>query len=114
MIAGTTLVLIQVGSGKSQSRRLLASVSGSWSKDGLLVEWDRRSVEETRSHLWIRELWHFRWGLLVVGPEGGGERGDRVSQRRELHFFDGNLGGVIPHVRREERIFVLRSAGLIH
>jgi hypothetical protein len=56
VVAGTTVVLIQMGVAKVRRRGLLAGVSGGWFRDSLLVEWNRRSVEETRAHLWVREL----------------------------------------------------------
>lgn len=88
-----------MGGTKSRSRGLLASVGVGWLNDSLLVERNRGPVEEARAHLWVRELWFFRWGLLVVGSEGGGECWDGVSQGREFHFLGRDLGGVILHVR---------------
>src|SRR5258707_140126 len=55
VVADTPVILIQMG-GKSRSRGLLASVNGGWLRDSMLVEWNRRSVEETRAHLRVREL----------------------------------------------------------
>ena len=114
VVAGITVVLVQVGS-KSRSRELLASVSVGWLSDSLLVERKRGSVEETRAHLRVRKLQNFRLSpLVVVGPEGGRECGDRVSQGREFHFLSRDLGDVIPDVWCEEFIIVLRVAGFIH
>ena len=113
--AGTIVVLVQGGCDKSRSLGRFASVSARWLNDSLLVERNRGPVEETRAHLWVRELWLFRLNPFVVGPKGGGECRDRVSQGREFHFLDRDLRGIIiPHGRREECIIVLRVTGFIH
>ena len=114
VVARITVVSIQMGSGKSQSRGLAANVSGGWFKDSLLVERKRGPVKEARAHLWIRELWHLWWCFFIAGLEGSGECRDRISQGGKLHFLGRNLRDVIPHVRREERIFVFRATSLVH
>ena len=113
VVTDTPVVLIQMRS-TSRSRGLLASVNGRRLRDSLLVERDRRSVEETRAHLRVRELGFFRWGSLAVRAEGSGECGDKVPPGREFHFLGRDLGDVIPHGRREECVLILRVTGFAH
>lgn len=112
VVGSSTIILIQMWG--CQNGGLLTSVSEGRFKNGPLVKRNRGCVEETRTHLRTRELWLFLEIILIVGPEGGGKGRDGVSQGREFHFLNRDLGGVILHMRGEEYVFVLHVTGLAH